>query len=297
MRLRHIEIFHAIYTTGSITNAAKILHVSQPSVSKVLSHAETQLGFNLFERVKGRLIPTDEAVMMFDEVDKIYQQMRSIKNTAKNIKNSEFGKVSLGVTPALGFNVIPKAVADFHQKHNDVNFDIITVHNESVMQALLEHKCDLAILFSPKSRPNITSIELAKSELVIVYSTEQFPGCPTELKLADIEQFEFIDINDSGPLGDLLWARMMKENTFLKSTIKVQTYFIGTQLVSKGVGVCIVDRYTAEANLSDNTAMASFDPPLTFSVDALHLENSCLPRTVTEFLPFLTKKITNKNSY
>ena len=37
MRLRHIEIFHAIYTTGSITNAAKILHVSQPSVSKVLS--------------------------------------------------------------------------------------------------------------------------------------------------------------------------------------------------------------------------------------------------------------------
>ena len=61
MRLRHIEIFHAIYTTGSITNAAKILHVSQPSVSKVLSHAEMQLGFNLFDRVKGRLIPTEEA--------------------------------------------------------------------------------------------------------------------------------------------------------------------------------------------------------------------------------------------
>ena len=53
MRLRHIEIFHAIYTTGSITNAAKLLHVSQPSVSKVLSHAEYQLGFKLFERIKG----------------------------------------------------------------------------------------------------------------------------------------------------------------------------------------------------------------------------------------------------
>ena len=64
MRLRHIEIFHAIYTTGSITNAAKILHVSQPSVSKVLSHAEMQLGFKLFERVKGRLVPTEEAEMM-----------------------------------------------------------------------------------------------------------------------------------------------------------------------------------------------------------------------------------------
>lgn len=47
MRLRHIEIFHAIYTTGSITNAAKLLYVSQPSVSKVLAHAELQLGFQL----------------------------------------------------------------------------------------------------------------------------------------------------------------------------------------------------------------------------------------------------------
>ena len=99
MRLRHIEIFHAIYTSGSITNAAKILHVSQPSVSKVLSHAELQLGFNLFQRVKGRLIPTDEAEMLFDEVDKIYQQMRSIKNTAQNIKKSEFGSISLGLHP------------------------------------------------------------------------------------------------------------------------------------------------------------------------------------------------------
>ena len=98
MRLRHIEVFHAIYTTGSITNAAKILHVSQPSVSKVLTHAELQLGFKLFERVKGRLIPTDEAGMLFDEADKIYQQIRSIKNTAQNIKKSECGRIILGIT-------------------------------------------------------------------------------------------------------------------------------------------------------------------------------------------------------
>jgi len=291
MRLRHIEIFHAIYTTGSITNAAKILHVSQPSVSKVLSHAEAQLGFNLFERVKGRLIPTDEAEMMFDEVDKIYQQMRAIKNTAKNIRDSEFGKVSLGVTPALGFNVIPSSVAKFHKEHNGVNFDIHTVHNDSVMQSLLEHTCDLAILFSPKSRPNITSIELSQSELVIVYPKELFPDCPEKLTLKELEQYEFIDINDSGPLGSLFWARMMEENVFLKSVIKVQTYFIATKLVEQGAGLCVVDRYTAKSNLSDHMAIASFDPPLPFTVNALHLENSCMPRTITEFLPFLIEEI------
>ncbi|MDT9646790.1 LysR family transcriptional regulator, partial [Pseudomonas sp. JV245A] len=53
MRLRHIEIFQAIRQTGSISGAAQLLHVSQPAVTKVLQHAELQLGFPLFLRVRG----------------------------------------------------------------------------------------------------------------------------------------------------------------------------------------------------------------------------------------------------
>ena len=291
MRLRHIEIFHAIYTTGSITNAAKILHVSQPSVSKVLSHAEMQLGFNLFERVKGRLIPTDEAEMLFDEVDKIYQQMRSIKNTAENIKRSEYGHINLGLTPALGFDAVPSAIAKYHDIHHKVNFNVQTVHNDSVMQALLEHKCDLAILFSPNIIPGITSIEFAQSELVIVYPKSSFPDCPEKLTLSQLQDFEYIDISESGPLGELLWTRMMKENITLESPIKVQTYFVAARLVAQGAGICIVDKFTAQGNLSDDIAMASFEPPLNFSVNALHLENRNLSKVTEEFMPFLDKEI------
>ncbi|ASP48589.1 LysR family transcriptional regulator [Cognaticolwellia beringensis] len=290
MRLRHIEIFHAIYTTGSITKAAGMLHVSQPSVSKVLSHAEVQLGFRLFERVKGRLIPTSEAEMMFSEVDKIYHQLRTIKNTAKNIRNSEFGKISLGVTPALGLNIVPNAVAEFHKVHPEVNFDIATVHNESVMQSLLEHKCDLAILFCPKDRPNITNIELCQTELVVVYPKAKFPDCPKKLTLKELEKFEFIDINDSGPLGDLLWSRMMEENVFPKSSIKVQTYYIATKLVEQGAGLCVVDKHTAQSAMSDNISIASFDPPLNFTINALHLDNNGLSRVVDDFIPVLLNK-------
>ena len=57
MRLRHIEIFQAIRQTGSISGAAQLLHVSQPAVTKVLQHAELQLGFPLFLRVRGKLQP------------------------------------------------------------------------------------------------------------------------------------------------------------------------------------------------------------------------------------------------
>ncbi|MBB1421452.1 LysR family transcriptional regulator [Pseudoalteromonas sp. SG43-7] len=288
MRLRHIEIFHAIYTTGSITNAAKILHVSQPSVSKVLSHAEMQLGFKLFERIKGRLIPTDEANMLFDEVNKIYLQMRTIKSTAENIKKSEFGNINLSVTPALGFEALPGAIALYHSCYPNVNFNVQTVHNNEVLQALLEHKCDIAVLFSPSNLPGVKSIELARSELVIVYPKTRFPDAPAQLTFDDLIDYEFIDISDSGPLANLLWGRMMEENIVLNSTIKVQTYFIAVRLVAQGVGICIVDKYTAMGNVSDNVAIASFDPPLYFNVNALHLENRTLSNPASIFLEQLT---------
>ena len=51
MRLRHIEVFYAVYRNGSVTGAAQELNVSQPSVSKVLRHAEDQLGYPLFQRL------------------------------------------------------------------------------------------------------------------------------------------------------------------------------------------------------------------------------------------------------
>lgn len=293
MRLRHIEIFHAIYTTGSITNAAKILHVSQPSVSKVLSHAEMQLGFKLFERIKGRLIPTNEAQMLFGEADKIYQQMRSINNTAKNIQKSEYGTISLGLTPALGFDVIPKTIASYHQHYPRVNFNIQTVHNNAVMQALLEHKCDLAILFAPGAMPGVVSTELARAELMIVYPKDSLPGNPKRLTLSQLVQFEFIDISDSGPLGALLWTRMMEEDITLQSTIKVETYFIATRLVAEGAGVCVVDQYTAQGNLSDNMAMASFDPPLYFPINVLSLENRRLSKLAETFVNSLNNVISS----
>ena len=59
MNLRHIEIFHAVYVNGSVSAAARALNVSQPSVSKMLRHAESLLGFNLFQRTNGGLVPTE----------------------------------------------------------------------------------------------------------------------------------------------------------------------------------------------------------------------------------------------
>ena len=70
MRLRHIEVFNAIMLTGSVSAAARLINITQPAVSRTLQHAELQLGFPLFQRAKGRLTPTTEALTLYPHIER-----------------------------------------------------------------------------------------------------------------------------------------------------------------------------------------------------------------------------------
>ena len=100
MRFRQIEVFHAVYTTGSISAAARTLHVSQPSVSKVLHHTQQQLGLELFRLVRGRLVATEEAHALFVEVSEVCNRLTSRQRTVGNLHNRASGRIRLAVVPS-----------------------------------------------------------------------------------------------------------------------------------------------------------------------------------------------------
>lgn len=211
MRLRHIEIFHAIYSTGSITNAAKFLNVSQPSVSKVLAHAEMQLGFQLFARVKGRLVATPEAEMLFSEADRIFNQMANINDLADNILHHRTGKLSLGTTMALGFDVIPRITKQFLTKFPDVKIELSTLHNENIHSHLIRQQSDLAIMFAPRKLPDVVRYEFGTGQLVVVSpNTADYPKAE-KVDIATIKNKPYISIRKSGPLGDLVSEHIEKK--------------------------------------------------------------------------------------
>ncbi|MGB0834636.1 MAG: LysR family transcriptional regulator [Psychrobium sp.] len=289
MRLRHIEVFHAIYVTGSITNAANFLHVSQPSVSKVLAHAEMQLGFALFQRIKGRLVPTAEAQMLFSEIDKVYKQIRSVRNSAINLKKVKTGNINIGLTPALGFDLIPNAVAQYKAANPQVNINLQTMHNDEVHQALLEHKIDFALMFSPPPLSGVTAQSICQSELVMMYPQSFYPHQPASINLSEIAGYQVIGIWDSGPLGDLLWNRLSEDDIEVNADIKVQTYFIAARLAAQGMGVCIIDEFTAQGNLCHDVAIAKIEPALKFNLKALHLENKTLSHVANDFLNLINE--------
>jgi DNA-binding transcriptional LysR family regulator len=126
MNLRHIEIFHAVYVNGSVSAAARALNVSQPSVSKMLRHAESLLGFPLFQRTSGGLVPTQDAHVLFTEVSEIQDRVYALREAGRNLRRGVGGVLRISALPSLALDAIPTAVARFLRTHNDVKFDLQT---------------------------------------------------------------------------------------------------------------------------------------------------------------------------
>lgn len=103
VNLRHIEIFHAVMTTGNLTEAARMLHTSQPTVSRELARFEKVLGLQLFERTRGRLQPTVQGLRLFEEVQRSRYgwTVSSAPPSLREFRGRAVDRLSAGVFPVL----------------------------------------------------------------------------------------------------------------------------------------------------------------------------------------------------
>jgi DNA-binding transcriptional LysR family regulator len=79
VKLRHLEVFHAVMLAGTLSGAARLLHLSQPAATQSLQSAQRQWGHALFTRQKNRLVPTAEALALLPEISRLMGQLESVR--------------------------------------------------------------------------------------------------------------------------------------------------------------------------------------------------------------------------
>ena len=110
MRIRYIEIFHAVMQSGTVKGAAGLLHITQPAATRLLQQAEAHLGVPLFQRVKGRLVPTAEAHRLYPEVEQLYMKLDAVRRVAANLDQDPDAQLRVLCVPGLAMEALPAAL-------------------------------------------------------------------------------------------------------------------------------------------------------------------------------------------
>lgn len=293
MRLRHIEVFNAVYAVGSVSGAAKFLNITQPTASKILMHAEDQIGFKLFRRVRGRLVPTDEAEILYRETKQVSDQVTSLQKTVRNLLEADKGQIRLASISAIGLEHLPRAMIQFQEKYPDVHFEFQTRHYDNLISTILQQEKDIGIAFNAQHQRGLDFIDLGYSEFVCIYAGDEFDDYPERIKISDLAGKRFIGIEKSGPLGDLLNKMVLEAGVSLHKTITAQTYFVALNLVALGGGIAVVDEFTAATSGVGDVKYKAFDPPIKFSIQAIHKDINPPSKLARNFLNFFKTEFLN----
>lgn len=265
MRLRHIEIFDAILRTGSLTEAAEALHISQPAASKLLSSTESQLGYKLFERIKGRLCATREAEILAPQVARLQQELANVRRLAYNLKHIQQGHLRVGSTPAVGLGLLPAVVRRVHQRQPDITFDLYTHHSGELVEGLRTHELDLIVTFDQTDHPGIKLIPIGHTELVYMSRTDAAGA----VRLRDLPRHNFIALEARDPSGLLLQQALDAEGLSLNIIAQVQTHYVACAMVEAGCGNTIVDLITARAMLRPGLTVSRIEPPVRVPINVM----------------------------
>lgn len=286
IKLRQIEVLHAILSTGSVTAAANVLHVSQPAVSKVLQQAERQLGFRLFVRDGNRLRPTEEAQALYREIEQIFPRIDAVQRLAENLRHGVGRTLRLAVLPSLAQTLLPTALAAFKPKHPALDIEIRTQHTQELVNSLILRDADLGFDFGGVDHPAIERKTLIVSEYVCITPVGWFASG------------KILTANDLLPLprirmlfADPLTRRLTEPDALAlnesPSSLSVQSYHAASELVRKGLGFALVDPFTALMKAGVDIAAHYLDPALAMRFDCLVLRNrpsSALDQELAEIL-------------
>ncbi|BCL76844.1 transcriptional regulator [Jeongeupia sp. HS-3] len=271
MRLRHIEVFQAIRQSGSVSGAAQLLHVSQPAVTKVLQHAEQQLGFPLFLRVRGKLQATPEAIELEREIAKVSESLQSVRRLAQNLRRNPGRMLRVGATPALALSLLPQLMTSWLTRYPQSSCELSTHHTRELVQGLLMRELDVGLTLKQPDHPGLAVQTIATGTLVALAPAGYWPesAAGTPLALEELADAPLVGLSTDDPLSALLEHHLAVVEPPPRVRIAVQTYPLARALVEAGAGVAIVDPFTALGAQLGATMIRPLQPALPMTLYAL----------------------------
>jgi DNA-binding transcriptional LysR family regulator len=242
---RHIEVFRALMTTGSVTRAAELLYTSQPTVSRELARMEQSIGFALFERLHGRLRPTMPALTLFDEIRRVYIGLERVESTAASLREFQGGQLSVITLPAFSHSILPAACKRFRDSHPGVSISIASQESPFLEEWLTAQRYDLGLTEHAVAPAGTRLTPLLEVDEVCVVPDGHPLLAKRVIGLADFADQPFISLSSNDPYRIQLDDAFAKLGIARRHVVETPTAVSVCSFVRQGLGIAIVNPLTA----------------------------------------------------
>lgn len=295
LNLRQIEAFKAVIENGTVSRGAELLNISQPAMSKLIAHLEFDTGLKLFDRLKGRLAPTEHAMRLYGEVERIFAGVRQVENAVDAIRREEQGRLAIGVMAALAGSFIQRATTSFLEQRSNVFCTVQQMSSQWIVDWLIARKLDVGLVSAGIENPYVTHEPLMEHSLVCIMPPDHPLTLKTEIEPADLNQTAFVSFAPDTYIGHKVETVLDKHRASPNVVLVGNVAPIICEFVAGGLGVALVHPLMI-SGLEHRIAVRRFEPEILFNFQLCRSADSRNAQLVDEFAQELLTTATRISS-
>jgi DNA-binding transcriptional LysR family regulator len=244
MTLRQIEVIRAVMISGTITGAAKLLNVSAPGISRLVKYTERSLGVRFFMRQNGRYFPTQDAELIFEQINAIYKKVDDLTDVIGKIGRGQLSELRIGSVPSIAQVMVPRAVERIRKRYPDLKMDINILKLEEVIDYLLLGKGDCAAISYRLDHPALDFLPLASGRLYCIVPDGHALAERRRISAAEMTRFPLIGIDPTDPYGRIMSELFARHKLPYDITIRARFGNTVCSLVQAGLGIAVIDQFS-----------------------------------------------------
>lgn len=266
MNLALIEAFSAVMKSGSTTRAADLLGVSQPAVSRSLKRLEDTTRLRLFERNGPRLIATNEARQLYQEILDSYVGLERLKQAVTRIRAVGSGSIRIAASAALGLSFMPRVISRFTEHHPGVTVTFEIANSATVRNLVASGAFDIGLCADEIDRTNLHSEPFIATRGICVMPIDHPLATETVIRPEHLHEVSFISLAPDDSARKLLDRALARVGSVPR--IVVETQFAATvcQLAVHRIGIGLTNSlaYVSGDFEGQGLAAVRFEPSIPF---------------------------------
>ncbi|KAB0264425.1 LysR family transcriptional regulator [Microvirga brassicacearum] len=293
MNLKQLEVLKAVMASGSTVGASAILQLSQSAISRHLTALETDIGFELFIRDKGRLIPRPEARALVPEVEELTDVLERVKRKVTDLKSGLGSDTLLRVAfpHSMTTTVLPGVLARFLAERPRVLVEVLAGPYGSIEQMVQARRTDLGFVRLPTEDQGFDIRPVLRGNIACVMAKDHLLARKDVVTLEDLAGTDLILLRRQRSGRHELEDELRASRVPYRCRIEVHSVEAACACAASGLGIAIVPGLIASSFHSLPIALRPFRPAHPSDYGIATLPGMPLSRTADAFIAMFTDEV------
>jgi DNA-binding transcriptional LysR family regulator len=284
LTFRQIEAFRAVIDTGSVTEAAAVLGVSQPAASRLIGDFEAQVGFALFQRVGRNLRPTAEARLLADEVRRAFDGLDRVSEAAAAIRDFRGARLTLVATPAFASRIVPELVAAFVRRNPGVAVTLDVQATDATVEWVADERFDFGFTEIRVGHPAMAVRPLTETEAVCLVPAGHRLADRDSIGPQDLAGETFVSYRVDARFRQVVDAVFEQAGVQRNLRHEARTTEAVVRLVEHGLGVAVLGIPRPADVASPRCRVIRFEPAIAFGAQMIWPRHRLMSAVAQDFL-------------